>query len=174
MQTPSEGGGGEAGWVQVQLGRAFPGPVFPTGTSTGPRDPGRRPGRWPPRPREPQHSRRGSRKLLDFPVAGPKARNRNPGAAAWAKGTEPQLHAVDPTLSGLPTPAVPRRTWGAPCEARFPPRSNPGLAPQFRGCNPGKLRLKCTSRGLARERGAPPPALCRMEQGGEVQSRGAR
>lgn len=73
------------GWGQVHSGGAFPGPVFPSSRwnfqkATDPRH-------WtppvprPPQPREPQRSRRGSRKLLDFPVAAAFARNRNPRPA---------------------------------------------------------------------------------------------
>lgn len=69
----------------MHSGGAFPGPVFPSSRwnfqkATDPRH-------WtppvprPPQPREPQRSRRGSRKLLDFPVAAAFARNRNPRPA---------------------------------------------------------------------------------------------
>ena len=75
----------------MHAGGAFPRPVFPGSRwnfqrATGPRR--WTPARPPPPPasaaREPLRSRRGSRKLLDFPVAAAFARNRNPGPAPLA------------------------------------------------------------------------------------------
>lgn len=80
VNTIREGTGGRC--IQVGLFQAWFSPA-PVGTSRGPlaHDTGRAPVLRPPPPCEPQHSRRGSRKLLDFPVAAAFARNRNPGPA---------------------------------------------------------------------------------------------
>lgn len=76
------------GLGQVHAGGAFPGRVFPSSSwnfqrATGPRH--WTAARHPLLPREPQRSRRGSRKFLGFPVAAALARNRNPGPAPPAR-----------------------------------------------------------------------------------------
>lgn len=86
VNTIRKGAGGRCIQVGLFQGRISPAPV---GTSRGPlaHDTGRPPGLRPPLPlllplpRGPQHSQRGSRKLLDFTVAAAFARNRNPGPA---------------------------------------------------------------------------------------------
>lgn len=77
-------------WVEAGAGAfrwGFSGPGFPQLLLELPE--GHWPRHWtaarPPLPREPQRSRRGSRKLLGFPMSAAFARNRNPGPAPPAR-----------------------------------------------------------------------------------------
>ena len=119
------------GWGQVHAGGAFPRLVFPGSRwnfqrATGPRH--WTPARPPPPPasaaREPLRSRRGSRKLLDFPVAAAFARNRNPGPApprqpgAGNWGLRPGLGQNWAAGAAPPGSTGRRRRWGALLSAR--------------------------------------------------------
>ncbi|XP_042105387.1 uncharacterized protein LOC114114850 [Ovis aries] len=134
-----------AGWGQVHAGGAFLRPVFPGSRwnfqrATGPRHwtPARPP---PPRAsaaREPLRSRRGSRKLLDFPIAAAFARNRNPG----------------------PAPRASRELATGPCARGWVRTGRPERPlPDRRGRGGGCIRWRSAQRGVASNIASPATSL---------------